>query len=112
MYECPIDVIMHDLPNRIIRNEENVIAVEIQKQLEVKVDNAELMKALAYDRNQYEKGFEDAKKKFERPRGEWEMRLNEETGVTGWHCSRCGFARGQVYISFCGQCGADMREWN
>lgn len=61
----------------------------------------------------YKKGFEDAKKQFERPRGEWQTLITKgtEKEPIAWKCSVCGkspvFA---VKSDFCPRCGADMRE--
>lgn len=41
--------------------------------------------------------------------GRWVWKFDENTGISGMHCSVCGFAEAQVYNKFCGQCGADMR---
>lgn len=117
MYKSPIEVIMHDLPGKIVKDEENLVLLEVRKQISVEVDEYELKKALAYDRNQYEKGFEDARMKFERPHGEWKERtvfnlFGEK--MKAYECSNCEKKNiGDIWImcklSFCPHCGADMR---
>ena len=63
--------------------------------------------------NGYKKGYEDAKKEFERPQGEWV--------VDDWskiiECNKChgqapiDITSGEQYESnFCPICGADMRK--
>lgn len=64
MYKSPIELIYKDAQYRM----EKDIFYAIQK-VDIKVDRDELLKALAYDRGQYEKGYEDAK--AERKKGEW-----------------------------------------
>lgn len=112
MYKSPIEVIMHDLPAKIVKDEENMVLLEVRKQISVEVDEYELKKALAYDRNQYEKGFEDAKKQFEQPHAEAIYKdFDEESGISNsYWCSCCGFPIAQVYMSFCGNCGANLKE--
>ena len=78
------------------------------------VDRDELAKALAYDRDQYDKGYADAKKKYARPTGEW-IEENSETGALGikytwFRCNQCGWDNSLVIPrNFCPNCGADMR---
>ena len=57
-YESPITRIMGDIQTQIIKEGENQIFQAIQK-CDVKVDREELIKALQYDRGQYEKGYKD-----------------------------------------------------
>ena len=64
MYKSPIELIYKDAQYRM----EKDILYAIQK-VDIKVDRDELLKALAYDRGQYEKGYEDAK--AERKKDEW-----------------------------------------
>ena len=65
MYESPIEA-MQKHSEEITRQEENEIIMQIQETIGVVVDKDELIKALNYDRNQYQKGYEDAKKQYER----------------------------------------------
>lgn len=83
----------------------------------VHVDKEELIKALAYDRNQYIKGYKDAKAKYKRPCGKWSPRRTIKRGGYPEHelvCSECGAVRnirvGEVFPVFCEQCGADNME--
>lgn len=48
----------------------------------------------------------------DRPQGEWVYKeFDEETGIrNSYFCSKCGYPQGQVYINFCGNCGADMHK--
>lgn len=56
MYKSPIDTLISD----IVTEEENVVMRAVVK-CGINVDKDELVKALAYDRGQYEKGYADAK---------------------------------------------------
>ena len=59
--------------------------------------------------NGYKKGYEDAKKEFERPHGEWVVDIHTRDVV----CSNCRQSRRDTrttHIFFCNHCGADMRN--
>lgn len=63
-YESPVNIIMGQVEQEFkqIQNEtENTIMAEIRQQLGVYVDKEELIKALQYDRNQYDKGYSDGR---------------------------------------------------
>ena len=59
MYECPVKFNFGDIQMQIVKQQENEVYMAIQK-CGVDVDKEELKKALKYDREQYEKGYEDA----------------------------------------------------
>lgn len=42
--------------------------------------------------------------------GEWIWKFDEKTGITGWHCSECGYPHSQVYSIYCSVCGAKMKN--
>ena len=56
MYKSPIDELIND----VVTEEENAVVRAVVK-CGINVDKDELVKALAYDRGQYEKGYADAK---------------------------------------------------
>ena len=60
MYESPISKMLEKIQTRIIEHEENQIVQAVQN-CGISVDKEELMKALMYDRQQYDKGYADAK---------------------------------------------------
>lgn len=111
-YQSPIEIIT------------NNFAVEVENKLYkavfdvgINVDKAELIRALEYDRNQYEKGYKDA---LERKKGKWmisEIQREEDTinGNYLYICSCCNFsdthAKTQI-VPYCWHCGADMRGEN
>ena len=59
MYESPINFIFGDIQTQIVKQQENEAYMAVQK-CGVDVSKEELMKALQYDREQYEQGYEDA----------------------------------------------------
>lgn len=61
MYASPIDMIIDNFQTEVVKEGENYICRAVQK-VGVDVDKDELVKALSYDRNQYEKGYEDGLK--------------------------------------------------
>lgn len=65
---------------------------------------------LADIEEQYRKGLEKGLE--ERPHGEAiYKKLDGESGVTNsYWCSHCGFPIVQVYMSFCGHCGAEIES--
>lgn len=58
MYESPIELVVSQFQTEIIKQQENQVFQAVQS-VGVNVDKAELLRALAYDRNQYEKGYGD-----------------------------------------------------
>ena len=65
MYESPINVIINDMCRDIKKKEENYVMEYIQN-IGIDVDENELAKALRYDRQQYDKGYEDGFKDFKK----------------------------------------------
>lgn len=63
MYESPIELIVKDTYQKILeQREENIFKAIFETG--VKVDKEELLKALKYDREQYNKGYMDGAKEF------------------------------------------------
>ena len=63
MYEPPIELIVKDTYQKILeQREENIFKAILETG--VKVDKEELLKALKYDREQYNKGYVDGVKEF------------------------------------------------
>ena len=59
MYESPIDKIVGEIESQMIQEEENRILYHVKQSVGYNVDKDELIRALNYDRNQYEKGYKD-----------------------------------------------------
>ena len=64
MYKSPISIIEQTIDSftkTIIKQKDDAIFAEIQHSFGVDLDKGELVRALKYDREQYEKGYADAK---------------------------------------------------
>ena len=65
MYKSPIEIVVSQVQEMILQKQEEQTLQAVQK-VGIKADKNELLKALAYDRGQYEKGYEDAVREFVR----------------------------------------------
>ena len=61
-WESPITKIYGDIHNEIVRQDEENCTYAIEHAIGYKVDKEELIKALQYDREQYDKGYKDGAK--------------------------------------------------
>lgn len=59
-YESPITIVQKEMQNQLNIQMENSV-IKAVREFGVDVDKEELIKALQYDRNQYSKGYNDAK---------------------------------------------------
>ena len=104
-YESPIRMIINELETKM----ESDCFSAVQSYGFV-VNKEELAKALKYDREQYLKGYADAKREYARPHGEWRDYSNE--GYV--ECPFCGSATNcednKDELHYCWNCGADMRQ--
>ena len=114
MYESPIDISYSDMILKTMNemskkwNQESDNHVMACVNQFVKVDKDELIRALQYDRGQYEKGYEDGKRDAVR-HGYW-IRLNRKSFSTCdsfWQCSECRHESIRV-TDYCPFCGAEM----
>lgn len=76
-YKSPIGVIMEDIAQQMAVEFDNNVVKAVQKYA-IDVDKEELFRALAYDRNQYNKGFEDGFKAGQKTR--WVTSAPKEEG--------------------------------
>lgn len=95
-YISPIQLIVDDYQTTI---EDEVM--KVVRNTGIFVDKEELIKALKYDRQQYEKGYQDGQNA---KHGKWEYDLRD--GV--YSCSICGNNIDSVNSNYCGLCGAKM----
>ena len=68
MYESPIKITestIDSIYKAIIKQKDDAIFAEIQTSFGVDLDRKELIRALQYDRNQYDKGYADGKRDAE-----------------------------------------------
>jgi len=61
-WESPITKIYGDIHNEIVRQDEENYMCAIKQAIGYEVDKEELLKALQYDREQYDKGYRDGVK--------------------------------------------------
>lgn len=109
-YESPINLIASEMETKLEAD-----CVSVVQRYGFDVNAEELAKALAYDRGQYDKGYADARQKYERPHGKWIKVMATPKNIEGYRCSICfrDFHTKVPYFSefyFCPNCGADMRE--
>lgn len=118
-YKSPIELIMEQTSNAFKKETERAI-LEVCADVGVRVDRDELIRALGYDRQQYEIGFRNglrAVKKF----GHWRRRLVNRYGYpeTVIVCSECEKEFAVVFVRAlvdqdefpsCPKCGAQMLE--
>ena len=66
MYKPPIEIVMKEVFQKMNEDFENAVFKAVQK-VGINVDKEELLKALIYDRGQYDKGYEDAMNEVKHP---------------------------------------------
>ena len=64
MYESPITQNIVDISNQITELLDGRLMYEVQQAIGYEIDKEELIKALNYDRNQYQKGYEDGRNEW------------------------------------------------
>ena len=109
-YESPIKMYIGQMVEQVEKAREDEIIHTIHEQYAIDVNKEELIKALNYDRDQYNKGFqagyERARTNFSPKQGEWSF--NPYDGNS--YCSLCHAKAPFGYKNFCPECGADMRK--
>ena len=60
-YEIPITRIQNQVLEEMVKKEEDQFMCEVRQTIGYNIDKSELIKALNYDREQYEKGYQDGK---------------------------------------------------
>jgi flagellar biosynthesis/type III secretory pathway protein FliH len=108
-YESPITRIQNQLLSEMRKNEEDQLMCEVRQAIGYSIDKSELIKALNYDRDQYEKGYQDGKSagyqqaENERRKGHW-----VDVGSLSCMCSECG-CKSVKESKYCPECGAYMK---
>ncbi len=90
MYESPIELIISEIQTKLVEEKERRILKGVQN-IGINVDKDELIKALAYDRGQYEKGYADRDKEIVRCKDcKWyvQKQKNLPYNVTKRYCNR------------------------
>lgn len=116
MWESPISVELEKIGREYIDEQERYIVQETHRITGIKVDKEELVKALSYDRRQYEKGYADGKKDAVK-HGRW---LTTDAYPHEIYCSNCyetyALDHWGIWIdeslprNYCPNCGAKMDE--
>lgn len=109
MYRCPITLIQEqeeEIFKNFTNKIEDQIVCEIQTRCAIDVDKEELLKALKYDRDQYEKGFQDGK--ADRLKAVAVKFFNDP--YTGKLFTACSCCHGKISPkdNYCKHCGARM----
>lgn len=106
-YESPIEMFYNDtiqnIANQIREETDDRIVCEVKMQCGVNIDKDELIKALKYDRDQYNKGYQDAMNDTRRT-AEW---LTAKDCDGYYYCSNCNWSD-RHKDNFCPHCGAYM----
>lgn len=106
MYEPPIKLIMGEMQTQF---EEN--CMRAVQSYGFDVDKNELVKALEYDRNQYEKGYADGRHDAVEvvKHGHWIDGFDTDGVLIDYDCSVCNMANDEKG-DYCPKCGAKMDE--
>lgn len=83
MYESPLDKIYGEIHEQIVKQDEENMMLTINQAVGYNVDKQELIKALQYDRNQYEKGYKDGKAEMHE---KIDKAMSEILELTKVHC--------------------------
>lgn len=109
LYDSPIKLIQSSIETQI---EDGVL--KAVQEVGFDVEPKELYKALQYDRNQYDKGYSDAKRQYDRGHAHWEE-FNGKTELC-LICSKCSHNYIEAdpccteRFNYCPNCGAEMDE--
>ena len=114
MHESPIKIIestIDSFSKAIIKKKDDAIFAEIQSSFGVELDRSELLRALQYDRDQYDKGYSDGRSDAV-AHGAWHRYHDHFTNrQIGWICSNCSSVSYDLSngdTPFCPHCGAMM----
>ena len=107
-YESPITRIQNQFAEEMVKKEEDQFMCEVRQTIGYNIDKPELIKALNYDRDQYDKGYQDGKSDAKRI-GHW---LINSDGYYPY-CSRCNNEpQCRLMTDYCPNCGAYMKGEN
>ena len=104
MYESPITIIEQKILIEQKKQLKNALMYEIRTNYQIDVDKDELIRALQYDREQYEKGYQDGKAAMKKT-GKW---LINSDGYYPY-CSQCKYEPKEM-TRHCPNCGVEMND--
>ena len=114
MYKSPITIIestIDSFTKSIIKQKDDAIFAEIQHSFGVDMDREELIRALKYDRDQYNKGYADGRSDAV-SHGMWhkyhDFFTNRQVGWICTNCSAVSYDLSNGDTPFCPHCGAMM----
>ena len=110
-YKSPINMhepLVREIVHKLVEEMKNDIVCKARKHIGYDIDMAELARALKYDRDQYEKGYQDGKlagyaQAEGKRKGYW-----FDVGALSCRCSECG-CKNNKESNFCPECGAYMK---
>ena len=105
MYESPIEKIFGQIQTQMVKNDEDNMMVQVQQAVGYTVNKEELIRALQYDRQQYEKGYADAC----RIMTGW-IPISERLPEVGIDVLICDM-EGTIYLSHRSSYGSYFDEW-
>lgn len=97
-YESPITVFVNEACNQILEQRENAIMSTFRTEYGITCDKKELIKALNYDRGQYDKGFQAG---YEKAKQDIRKLLDNEICNCRNACKDCTFCKKTVEGSIC-----------
>ena len=110
MYESPISIT--EITDNIIKEQneqfENDLMYQIRKNYHINVDKEQLIRALQYDREQYEKGYQDGKADAQKQPESGQWLINSDGYYP--YCSICkNEPKSRIMTDYCPSCGAFMK---
>ena len=112
MYESPISIT--EITDNIIKEQneqfENDLMYQIRINYHIDVDKEQLIRALQYDHEQYEKGYQDGKADAQKQPESGEWLINSDGYYP--YCSICkNEPKGRIMTDYCPNCGAYMKRF-
>ena len=110
MYKSPVELIIADIQHQIAKEQDNEIYKAVVHYIP-NIDKEELLRALQYDRDQYDKGYADGRSDAV-AHGAWHKYHDHFTKRhIGWICANCSAVSYDLSngdTPFCPHCGAMM----